>query len=436
MFSRSRLACIAWIALLSAASGIADPSPRIVLFRQVEISVGSLEHGAYTNLLQSANQKSLGQLAEWLQGTRAGGLAGNLWLVRGATVALDDLQASKLARQPWVAGVYRDRVRQFVSPPAGAVIGQTLGDLGEDGAVLWGLARIGLPKIRAEFPHLDGTGVRVGILDTGIQSRHPELGNTAGVVFRDFVNNLPLPYDDHGHGTHVAGTIAGARTGLAPKAALVVGKIFTAGGAGTDSAILKGMQWIFDPDGNPETNDFPRLVSNSWGGDLDTEGVIDVADLAPYHHAIEAWIQGGIMPVFAAGNSGRAPNGFPGGLPEALAVGAYDAQDQIAEFSSRGPNLWRVGQWVVTVLKPDISAPGVKITSAFPGNKYATWSGTSMATPHVAGAIALAVQASPKLNYAQMKALLLRTAEKKADMLFGYGVMNAHVLVKEAAGGF
>ncbi|MFM8269157.1 MAG: S8 family peptidase, partial [Pseudomonadota bacterium] len=141
-------------------------------------------------------------------------------------------------------------------------------------------------------------------------------------------------------------------------------------------------------------------------------------------------INGGIVPVFAAGNSGKSPNGMPGGLPDVISVGAIDSKGQSAEFSSMGPNLWKVGQTIITLMKPDVSAPGVAIGSSLPGNKYAQWDGTSMATPHVSGAIALLLQANPKLTVAEVKQLLLETAEKKADNQFGYGIANAYELVK------
>jgi len=405
----------------------------IVLFKQAEVAISSLEHGGFQNLLQTANEKSVTQLEQWLGGRGEKTTVEDLWMVRGAVVTLEDASAAKLKKEPWVQGVYPDRVRKFINPKGEITVGNSLKELGEEPAMLWGLQKIGLAKIRAEFPALDGSGIRVGILDTGIQSKHAELPGT--VVFKDFVNNLPRPYDDQGHGTHVSGTIAGKQVGIAPKASLLMGKIFGASGSGSDSTILRAMQWAFDPDKNPETNDYPQIVSNSWGGDLDPAATTyDLADFAPYHLALQAWIYGGIIPVFAAGNSGMNPNGFPGGLPEAFAVGATDSNGEVAEFSSRGPNLWKMGDVVLSFLKPDISAPGVKITSAYPGNKFATMAGTSMATPHVSGTIALMLQANPKLKYAAIKDILMKSAERKTDIHYGYGVMNAYEAVKLASG--
>jgi len=422
--------------LASPTTGFAKPY--IVLFQQNEIGVGSLSHGQYQNVLQNANAKNVGELGTWLTGgseRAAAASIGDLWLVRGARVDISDAAAAKLAKETWVTGVYPDHKVSLIEPVGTPVLGDKKPEVSET----WGLERIGLPAARQKYPQIDGKGVRVGIIDTGIQSRHPEFGAGAvPVVFRDFVNGFRYPYDDHGHGTHVAGTIAGIGTGIAQGATLVVAKALNAVGSGYDSWLLGAMQWVMDPDGDPSTDDFAQLVSNSWGGDI-PDGVVNIADFAPYQRALQSWIAGGIVPVFAAGNSGRRPNGIPGGLPDAIAVGAIDAQDAVASFSSRGPNVWRIGNQVLSFFKPDVSAPGVDIKSAFPGNKYATWSGTSMATPHVSGAIALALQANPKLKPAGVKEALLGSVELKMDFGYGYGILNVEKLLgkvlSEGAGG-
>lgn len=422
-------AILAFFILISVVG--AQAKSHVVLFRQSEIAVAGMAHGQFQQMLQASNEKNIGQLKDWMGGRALKSTVGNLWLVRGAVVDLDAAAVKKLEREPWVHGVLEDKERRLIAPPLNVREGQRLQDLGEEPHNLWGLARIGLPKIRAEFPTIDGTGVRVGIIDTGIQSRHPELGDKQ-VQFKDFVNGILSPYDDHGHGTHVAGTISGVEVGIAPKVSILFAKAFSAVGSASDSQLLAAMQWMFDPDEDPATNDFPQVVSNSWGGDLSAATVQSIAEFLPYQLAIQTWIHGGIVPVFAAGNSGSSPNGFPGGLPEPLAVGAIASDDKIAAFSSRGPNIWKIGETVLSLLKPDISAPGVAITSAIPGNKYATWDGTSMATPHVTGAIALALQANPKLKYTDVKSLLLASSEPKANTSFGYGILDAYKLVKLA----
>ncbi len=128
----------------------------IVLFKQNDVTISSLEHGAFTSLLQTENQKSVTQLQEWLgkRGERAS--VANLWLVRGAVLDIDTEVAKKLAKEPWVTGVYQDKVRQMINPVPGGVFGNSLAELGEKPEKLWGLERIGVPKIRAEFPTLCG----------------------------------------------------------------------------------------------------------------------------------------------------------------------------------------------------------------------------------------------------------------------------------------
>lgn len=260
----------------------------------------------------------------------------------------------------------------------------------------YGLTKMRIPDVRAKAPTLDGRGIRVGILDTGIDETHPDLRGKV-LAFKDFVNNKSNAYDDHGHGSHVAGTISGGNAsgtniGVAPGVKLIIGKIFDAKGSADEDKILAGLQWIADPDGNPSTDDGPMLVSNSWGGGYPTGNPTDDADC----RALDAWMKLGILPVFAAGNDGPGAKtvGLPGACPSAFAVGATDSSDKIAYFSSRGPAVWNAG----ALLKPEVSAPGVNVHSSIPGGKYEDMSGTSMATPHVSGVAALVFQAHPGIK--------------------------------------
>jgi subtilisin family serine protease len=298
----------------------------------------------------------------------------------------------------------------------------TLGPDGREAAELeggftYGLEKIGVPELRQAKPALTGKGVNVGIVDTGIDAKHPEFANKK-IIFRDFVGTKTEPYDDNGHGTHVAGTISGVgangtQIGIAPEVNLVIAKVFTAQGGATVSSLMRGMEWIADPDGNPNTNDKPRVVNNSWGGGMDG------GDLSqdPFLPAVMTWVQLDIFPSFAAGNEGPGAStvGSPGGLPPAFAVGATDSNDDVAEFSSRGPVKGKMGGKDVNYKKPDVSAPGHKIVSAFPNGKYATLSGTSMATPHVTGSIAILFQAFPQLKVEQMKELVMKSSEDMGD---------------------
>ncbi|CAL9462792.1 hypothetical protein SUDANB95_02656 [Actinosynnema sp. ALI-1.44] len=249
-----------------------------------------------------------------------------------------------------------------------------------------------------------GKGVKVAVVDTGIDAEHPDLAGKV-VDRRDFTGG-DQPGDQIGHGTHVASTIAGTgaksggkHKGVAPDAALLDAKVCGERGC-SESAILAGMQWAAESGA--------QVVNMSLGAS-DTEG------LDPLEEAVNTLsAKYDALFVVAAGNSGPDAQtvGSPASADAALAVGAVDEQDRIASFSSRGP---RVGDRAV---KPEITAPGVAITAAKAGGGgdpapggYVAHSGTSMATPHVAGAAAILAGQHPDLSAAQYKAVLMGSAK-------------------------
>lgn len=349
----------------------------------------------------------------------------NLWAAGSVVMDLNSEQAQALRREAFIKNVAPDQKRHFLIAPT-SVTSEA------DPSQAWSLEYLQIAKVREKYPEALGTGIRVGVLDTGIQSRHAEFAETGGVVFKDFVNNLPFPYDDHGHGTHVAGTISGVNVGVAPASSLTIGKILSASGSAFDSWILEGMQWMLDPDGDPATDDFPQVINNSWGGDLE-DGPIDFDSYAAFHQTIQNWVDLGIIPVFAAGNSGSSPNGFPAAFPEVLSIGALDQSAEVAAFSSRGPNLWSLDQMIFSVAKPDFSLPGVDIVSAGPANDYALMSGTSMAAPHGVGILALYLQFAKKADVKAAKTALIKYSERKNDLSFGLGIPNTVELIGSKA---
>ncbi|GGJ70179.1 hypothetical protein GCM10010121_096020 [Streptomyces brasiliensis] len=253
----------------------------------------------------------------------------------------------------------------------------------------------------------DGKGVSVAVLDSGVDATHPDLaGKIAKKV--DFTGTSADAKDGFGHGTHVASTIVGSGAasdgkykGVAPGAKLLIGKVCDDKGQCPDDEVIAGMDWA--------AHSGAKVVSMSLGGEP-TDGT------DPMSQALNELSRStGTLFVVAAGNSGgSATIGAPGAADEALTVAAVDKSDKIADFSSRGP---RYGDYA---LKPDIAAPGVGIVAAraagttmgTPVNDYYTSSdGTSMATPHVAGAAAVVAQQHPELTGAQMKALLMSTAK-------------------------
>ncbi|MGX1880535.1 S8 family peptidase [Streptomyces sp. NPDC055287] len=250
----------------------------------------------------------------------------------------------------------------------------------------------------------DGKGTKVAVLDTGADTGHPDLAGriTAAKNFTD----SPDTDDRQGHGTHTLSTVGGSgaasdgrKKGVAPGADLLNGKVLNDGGSGAASWIIAGMQWAVDQNAD--------VVSMSLGSPVPT----DCTD--PMSVAAEELAQNkGTLFVVAAGNTGPSLNtvSSPGCAPGVLTVGAVDRDDSTAQFSSRGP---AVG---THTLKPEIAAPGVAISAAAAGGRgvyaYRSMSGTSMATPHVAGAAAVLKQRHPDWTAQQIKAALVSSAAR------------------------
>ncbi len=266
-----------------------------------------------------------------------------------------------------------------------------------------------------------GKNVTIGIIDTGIDYNHPDLGNGFGPSFKvvggyDFVNNDNDPIDDHGHGTHVAGIAAGNGTdfkGVAPDANLVAYKVLGSGGWGYDSWIIAAIERSADPDQNPDTDDALDVVSMSLGRP-------PIAD-DPVVMAVNNAVAKGIVFTIAAGNNGDYFTVDSPGIAEgAITVGATDNYKNTAYFSSKGPTQGTMQ------IKPEVAAPGVDINSSFPGGKYQTLSGTSMATPHVAGAVALLLEKDPSMTPERVKNVLMESASSGSQIIWdqGAGVIN------------
>ncbi|MFI1396927.1 S8 family peptidase [Streptomyces sp. NPDC020681] len=252
----------------------------------------------------------------------------------------------------------------------------------------------------------DGKGTKVAVLDTGADAEHPDLKGriTASQNFTD----SDTAGDFNGHGTHTSSTVGGSgaasggkKKGVAPGAELLNGKVLNDGGSGATSWIIAGMQWAVDNKAD--------VVSMSLGSSEPT----DCTDPMSVAAAELAQNQGTLF-VVAAGNSGPSLNtvSSPACVPSVLTVGAVDRDDSTAQFSSRGPTPF------THTLKPEIAAPGVAISAAAAGGRgpyaYRSMSGTSMATPHVAGAAAIIKQRHPDWTAQQIKAALVSSAAQTA----------------------
>lgn len=287
-------------------------------------------------------------------------------------------------------------------------------------AIAWGVDKIKAPQVWAAG--YTGQGVVIAGQDTGYRWDHPALksqyrgwnGSSAdhNYSWHDAIHsansscpaNSPQPCDDNGHGTHTAGTFAGDdhathQVGVAPGSKWIGCRNMNAGN-GTPATYIECMEWMLAPtdlqNNNPDPDRAPDIISNSWTC-TEGEGCTVGNEIL---HAVTHLTSGGILFVAAAANNGPGCSSItnpPATYSASLTIGATDINDALAGFSSRGPVLIspRFGQAQV---KPDVSGPGVNVNSAWPPSGYANLSGTSMATPHVAGAAALLMSAVPALK--------------------------------------
>ena len=274
-----------------------------------------------------------------------------------------------------------------------------------------------------------GSGRKVAVLDTGYNHLHPELISSY-LGGKDFVNNDNDPMDDQGHGSHVAGIITPDGVsinakGVAPDAGIISGKVLDQNGSGYFSDVVAAIYWVVDgPDGvYGNTDDLGADAVNlslGTGAPYVYKGFCDGA-LPDLTNAIKYAVQKNVTVVVAAGNSGNPGVSIPGCISYSTTVGAVDSRDKVASFSGRGNSL-------------DITAPGVNIYSSVLGTAYATWSGTSMATPMVAGVIALVKNAHPTYTQSQVEGKLFSTVRDLGkigkDKDYGWGRVRANLAVQ------
>ncbi|MEW6173953.1 MAG: S8 family peptidase [Bacillota bacterium] len=353
-------------------------------------------------------------------------------------IVIFDNDASKHAVKNFVRENGGDILAEFSIVPGMAVrLGQDkvsgleafkgVKDVGIDGKIYaadaeldnsWGVKRIGAGAVHDAGNK--GQGVKIAVIDSGVDYNHPDLDdNYAGGY--DFVNNDSDPMDDLGHGTHVTGIIAAEDNdsgvvGVAPEASIYAFKVLGADGSGEWSDFISALQAVYDltAGGNKV------VVNMSVAAEKDAPGV---------HDAIKAVYEAGAVLVAAAGNSGnRAGAGnsieYPARYEEVIAVGAVDNTDTRAFFSSTGRQL-------------ELAAPGVDVYSCIPGGDYLYASGTSMASPHVAGSAALVLAGDTltdldgdgQINNKDVRLRLSQTADDLGragwDLQYGYGLVNA-----------
>jgi subtilisin family serine protease len=279
----------------------------------------------------------------------------------------------------------------------------------------WGLKLFGIPAL---WSRTKGEGATVAVLDTGAALDHPDLKGRIAAA-KDFTGSPSGPADVHGHGTHCCGIIAAAENnvgivGVAPKARLLVGKVLGDNGSGNGNGIASGIRWAVDSGAD--------LISMSLGSPSPDNRILS---------AVKYAASKGVFIIAAAGNEGPGENtvGYPGGFAECVCVAAIDQAKKIASFSSRGSAV-------------DVAAPGVDILSTYPPKNYARLSGTSMATPFVAGVVALLVakqKAQGKKTIGSINDLLALIKKTSVDVgnpgfdnSYGWGLIDPDSLVPKS----
>ena len=358
------------------------------------------------------------------------------WLANAVVLELDADELDRIAAEEHVTGIHPNYEVTAPEPPRRGPGGDR-GD-GERRATE-GVTSIGAPEVWDAYG-TKGEGVKVAVLDTGIDADHPDIdlyttdpadptypGGWAEFDEHGEQRVGSTPHDSGTHGTHVSGTVAGSNEsgvylGVAPEADLMHGLVLEEQN-GTFAQIVAGMQWAVEEDAD--------VLSMSLG----TEG--------PTHHFIRPVRNAqaaGTLVVAAIGNRGEYTSGSPANVYDALGVGAVDSNGSVAEFSG-GEVLTREDwtrtpeDWPDEFVVPDVVAPGVSVKSTFPGGEYERISGTSMATPHVSGTAALILSVVPDASPGEVEGAITGTAHKPAgapaekDPRYGYGIVDARAAV-------
>ncbi len=385
-----------------------------------------------------------------------------LWIVNALAVRGTAADVAAIAAQGSVSELWASKVASLEAPPEArpAQTSPAACAAGADNAC-WNIARIGASRVWSDFG-VRGEGITVANIDSGVRFDHPALltqyrGNTSGTVRHDYnwfdaYAGQPAPVDSGNHGTHTMGTMVARgfavtqpAVGVAPGARWIAVRACSARDC-SEVDLIRAAQWLLAPTdlqgNNPRPDLRPHVVNNSWTGGQNANW---------YTGYVAAWRAAGIYPVFAAGNAGNligcSTIQSPGDYAQVTAVGATDNSDRLTSFSSIGPSL--DGR-----MKPDLTAPGQGIYSTLADQRaYGSNSGTSMATPHVAGSVALLWSANPSLigDYEATYAALTGTAtpsigdsrymgpshsacrpDSSPNNIYGYGRLDTYSAVAQA----
>ncbi len=419
--------------------------------------------GAAADLVDTLQQQAAAALAEIESTLETQILQGNikdyrpLWLINGFAARINQKGLQSLTDLEQIESIRPDRPLPLAVSPhlPGAAVTAKAGSAataagGEKEAaaaeneIPWNLQLINAPAVWQQG--ITGKDIIVAIMDTGVDLSHPALadkyrgklpGHSHATSWFDTTapdaNREQGPYDPYGHGTHIAGIILGGSPeeplGVAPGARFIAVNIFE-DGLTWDSRITQGFQWLLAPGGDPANA--PQIINCSWASRPEY-----VSDYLQWEilHKLE---QAGIFVVFAAGNNGLEGPGSPASYPHAFSVGALKKEGETvraADFSSRGPVNWQG----MSYLKPEITAPGTKIRSAWLKGGYSVLDGTSTAAAHVSGGAALLLEAQPGLSPAAMGQRLKQTARwlpsfglsgERPNGAYGYGLLDIAAAIR------
>ncbi len=401
--------------------------------------------------LNNKAEKTQAPLVKFLEAEQGKGKVSEIksyYLVNLVYARVDESLVQRIARRPEVDSIWPNEEIQLLEPLTDFIVTET------EENIEWNISHIGAPQVWNELG-VDGAGVVIGIIDTGVNWEHEALK----VQYRgydpsdpqsvqhtynwiDLIESQEQPLDNHGHGTHCAGTALGAdpdklnQIGVAPGAEWIAARCFRDDGKAKGSDILAAMEFMLAPTpnsdgtGEPNPDMAPDIVSNSWGS-------TDTSCNSFYLEAVQNWRSAGILPVFSSGNSGpdEGTIAIPGSYGESFAVGTVDSNNVLADFSSRGPSACDAELW-----KPEVTAPGMNIRSAYKNSStsYARANGTSMAAPHVAGVAALMRSYDPTLTVVELEQIMIETAVPLTDSSYpetpnygyGYGLVDAYAAVE------
>ena len=418
--------------------------------------------------LQAAARSQEALKADLAASKTSGGVFGytSYWISNLMVVSATKAEVERIAARPDVDFVELNFTPELIEPvsrgggsdPDGEVGGEATRQIG----VTPGLRAIRAPEVWYDLG-FTGLGRLIGSLDTGVDGSHPALAARWRGVFHPHAecwldvlgNGTTTPADFHDHGTHTTGTMCGVAPddtiGVAWQAMWIATNAIDQGVSDDfDNDIIQCFEWFTDPDGDPGTvDDVPDVVQNSWGINEGFPGGYTDCD-SRWWVVIDNCEAAGVVTCWSAGNEGptagslRSPADRATTPTNCYSIGALDATNYsfpypIASFSSRGPSGCDVPP--ENRIKPEVSAPGVDVYSSVPGGGYeGSWSGTSMAGPHVAGVVALMRQANPDLDVEAIKFIIMETAvdlgTEGEDNVYGWGLIDAYAAVQAAITGF